>query len=65
MLITKIYRSEGGNEYTVTDETGSKYTVSAGDFKRFGIAFSDKDEDYPVECPDSFREKFALINSDV
>lgn len=59
MLITKIYRSEGGNEYTVVDETVTKYTVSAGDFKRFGIVFSDRDEDYPVECPDSFRERLA------
>lgn len=59
MLILKIYRSEGGNEYTVVDDTKTKYTVSAGDFKRFGIAFSDNDGDYPMECPDSFREHFA------
>lgn len=59
MLILKIYRSEGGNEYTVVDETNSKYTLSAGDFKRFGIPFSDKDDDYPMECPDSFREHFV------
>ena len=59
MLITKITRSEGGNEYTVTDETRAKYTVSAGDFKRFGIPFPDKDDEYPIECPDDFREHFA------
>ena len=59
MLILKIYRSEGGNEYTVVDDTRTKYTVSAGDFKRFGLAFSDKEDDYPMECPDEVREHFA------
>ncbi len=59
MLVLKIYRSEGGNEYTVVDDTRTKYTVSAGDFKRFGIPFSDREEDYPIECPDNFREHFA------
>lgn len=59
MLILKIYRSEGGNEYTVVDDTRTKYTVSAGDFKRFGLVFSDRDDDYPIECPDEFREHFA------
>ena len=56
MLITKIYRSEGGNEYTVVDEARAKYTLSAGDFKRIGIAFLDNDDDYPIELPDNFRE---------
>ena len=56
MLITKIYRSELGNEYTVVDETRAKYTLSAGDFKRIGICFSEKDDDYPIELPDNFRE---------
>ena len=59
MYITAIYRSEGGKEYTVTDETRARYVISAGDFKRFGIAFSDKDDDYPIECPDNFREHFV------
>jgi len=58
MFITKIYRSEGGNEYTVVDDTRAKYTISAGDFKRFGIAFSDNEGDYPMECPDNFRDHF-------
>ena len=58
MLITKIFRSSGGNEYTIVDETMSKYTVTAGDFKRFGIGFPDSDGDYPIECPDNFREHF-------
>ena len=59
MLITRIYRSEGGNEYTIVDETATSYTVSAGDFRKFELVFSDSDDDYPIKCPEDFRNQLA------
>ncbi len=60
MLITDVTRSDGGNEYTVRDETGSKYVISAGDLRRCGIPFAEHSEDYPFELPDDVREKLAF-----
>lgn len=60
MLITDVTRSDGGNEYTVRDETGSKYIVSAGDLRRLEIPFTGRSEDYPIELPDEVREKLSF-----
>lgn len=60
MIITSVSRSEGGNEYTVRDDTGTKYVISSGDFRRLGIPFSDSEEDYPFELADEMRENLSF-----
>lgn len=57
MRITDVTRSDGGNEYTVKDETGSRYIITAGDLKRLEIPFTGRCEDYPFEMPEEVREK--------
>lgn len=56
MYVCSVLRSEGGNEYTVYDELGSKYQISGGDLRRLEIPFTGREEDYPVEMADSLRE---------
>ncbi len=60
MLITDVSRSDGGNEYTVRDDTCTKYVISSGDFRRCGIPFSDSKDDYPYEISDEMRELLSF-----
>lgn len=62
MRITDVTRSDGGNEYTVRDETGSKYIISAGDLKRLEIPFTGREEAYPIDVPEEIREKLVFVS---
>ncbi len=60
MYICDACASSGGNEYTLTDETGTKYTITSADLHRLGVPFSDKREDYPYHLADENREKLSF-----
>lgn len=63
MYITDVTRSEGGNEYRVTDDTGSCYTISSADLRRAEIPFFENSQEYPYFVEDEVREKLAFSAS--
>lgn len=60
MLVCNVLRSEGGNEYTVYDELGSKYIISGKDLRKLGIPFTGRAEDYPLEKEDECRRELGF-----